>query len=659
MFSDYMKAYRKGAGERRQADAERRDPYVPCLDELLSGNQKRQIIGLGEKEILLSQAIGTSRKDRRESFSVSFLPVVDPDSEFASKWSSVYDMRMRDGMDDPIDAYEYMHRFYVEEGNKRVSVAKFLEAPTIRARVQRILPPRTDEPANVLYYEFLEFYAVTSMYEIDFSHAGDYRKFAAMMGQDLQHRWPDRLTGEIRSAYAFFCNQYRKMGGRDLPLPESDAFFRYLHVYSMQHLLEDGDAILERQFRKLWNEFRIASNDCPVKIVDDPAELNRTERNTGLVRSLVGLVTRYSEDEYSAAHPLKIAFLYDKTPVESSWIYGHELGRNEITAEFGELVQVSRFDSCTGDRMLAAGIDQAVSDGCRMIFTTSPRQIEETLRSALHYQHVHFLNCSLNLSHTQVRTYYDRMYEAKFILGALAASLADSHRIAYLADYPIYGTMACINAFAAGAAIIDPYAEIRLVWACQEHTDWRQELKTCGAEIISGPDFIRPSDRERCYGLFRYDEAGRMERLAGPVLNWGTFYRRIVRSVLTQKWSSEKLPQDQGVNYWLGMEQDVVDIALSRRLPYQAVNLANVLRRAIREETLDPFEGEIRKKGGALVRAAGDPPFRQEEIIGMSWLAENLQGDIPGWSELTPEAKSIVRISGIVKADDVHDMNNA
>ena len=50
-----------------------------------------------------------------------------------------------EGIREPIKAYEFMNKFYVEEGNKRVSVLKFFDAVSIPGNVTRIVPPRTEE----------------------------------------------------------------------------------------------------------------------------------------------------------------------------------------------------------------------------------------------------------------------------------------------------------------------------------------------------------------------------------------------------------------------------------------------------------------------------------------------------------------------------------
>ena len=51
-----------------------------------------------------------------------------------------------------------MNQFYVEEGNKRVSVMKYLGAYSIHAEVTRVLPKKTDSKENRIYYEFLDFF---------------------------------------------------------------------------------------------------------------------------------------------------------------------------------------------------------------------------------------------------------------------------------------------------------------------------------------------------------------------------------------------------------------------------------------------------------------------------------------------------------------------
>ncbi|MCR5816796.1 MAG: hypothetical protein K6F91_07940 [Ruminococcus sp.] len=48
------------------------------------------------------------------------MPAFEETTEFAVKWSSLYDSFMQEGIRDAIIVYEYMNNYYVQEGNKRV-----------------------------------------------------------------------------------------------------------------------------------------------------------------------------------------------------------------------------------------------------------------------------------------------------------------------------------------------------------------------------------------------------------------------------------------------------------------------------------------------------------------------------------------------------------
>ena len=69
---------------------------------------------------------------------------------------------------------EYLNRFFVVEGHKRVSVLRYFGALTVRAEVRRLLPARSKEPEILAYYEFLDFYRVTQIQYIVFRTPGRY-----------------------------------------------------------------------------------------------------------------------------------------------------------------------------------------------------------------------------------------------------------------------------------------------------------------------------------------------------------------------------------------------------------------------------------------------------------------------------------------------------
>ena len=102
-------------------------------------------------------------------------------------------------------------------------------------------------------------------------------------------------------------------------------------------------------------------------------------------------------------------------------------------------------------------------------------------------------------------------------MGALAAAMSETDKIGYIADYPIYGMVANINAFALGAAMINPRAKIYLNWVgladSEEEIKWDEDI-----HIISGVDMIVPERASREYGLYNRTADGKIENLAVAAL---------------------------------------------------------------------------------------------------------------------------------------------
>jgi hypothetical protein len=80
---------------------------------------------------------------RAVSFSADFMPLLNERSEFAAKWRNVCEYHLSDtGITEAPKAYEYLGKFYIIEGNKRVSVLKSYGAVFIALDVIRLLPEK-------------------------------------------------------------------------------------------------------------------------------------------------------------------------------------------------------------------------------------------------------------------------------------------------------------------------------------------------------------------------------------------------------------------------------------------------------------------------------------------------------------------------------------
>ncbi len=639
MNSDYNKARKSGEQAFQRALREGRHPYLPVLDSFADESQC-STVKLGIMEIPLSMVIGTKTAGRQNAFACNFMPIMDEDSEFGIKWSRLYESQVAEGMRDPVIVFEYLHYFYVQEGNKRVSVARYLDMPTINADVRRLVLPKQSGQENDVYDEFLKYFAVCPLYELNFTKSGSYLKFARELNLDLKNRWDEITVRRIRSAFYHFCGAYRSLEPDADSAETSDAFLLYITLYGFDKLRYQSTQTVRRNILQIRKEMITQSSEDNITVKENPQE----KRDGGLLD-----LRKILPAAYSASRPLKIAFVYDRNAQESAWTYEHEVGRRYLNNKYGSLIHTDCYENCGTDERLEQVLKEAAAHH-DMIFTISPSMMKQTLKAAIAFPNVHFLNCSINLSSKAVRTYYVRMYEVKFLMGALAAMYAENHKICYIADYPIYGTIASINAFAIGASLIDPQIKVYLGWSGVHDKDWFRELDYLDIRVFSGPDSVSIKENHPVYGLSRKEKDGQIVNIAAPVINWTKYYERLIDSVLDGSWDTEEEAHKlKSINYWWGMSVGVCDLNLSSQVAYSSAKMIGLLKESLTAGVINPFAGELRSSKGQI-QPKGAGRLSNESIIRMDWLNENIIGVIPEYHQLSEGGKKLTSVSGVSSA---------
>ena len=104
----------------------------------------------------------------------------------------------------------------------------------------------------------------------------------------------------------------------------------------------------------------------------------------------------------------------------------------------------------------------------------------------------------------------------------------------------------------------------------------------------------------------------------------------------------------RAVNYWWGMDSGVIDVELASSIPESLLTLAEILRQGLMNGTIDPFRRRIIAQDGT-VKNDGSRGLTPDEVLRMDWLCENVEGHIPGFEELEPFARPMVRQLGIYR----------
>ena len=621
--------------------------HPAVLDEILENAGIKSSIGfsLGIQSVNLDQIVGTKTAGRKSSFSKSFYPLLKPESEFGNKWINLCKSHLEEGIHDPIKVYEYLNEFYVLEGNKRLSVLRYFDSVSIRAEIQRLMPPQTDRPEIQIYYEFVDFNHLSQINYIYFTKKGSFAKLQRLVGKKKDEYWSDEDRMHFSSFFGRFRNEYIKRFGRQHYTRISDAFLTFISIYDYDKNLSISLDELKKKMEKCKDEFLLALKEKPSEVQMDPYE----KKKSPILQLISG-----------APKHLKIAFIHDRTSEESAWTFNHDIGRIHVEKMFPENISTTAYFNTTLDN-IEETLENAIEEGHQVVFTTSPIFLKATLKVSVEHPEIKFLNCTTHLSYKHVRTYYARMYEVKFLMGALAGSLTENDKIGYIADYPIYGTISNINSFALGAIMVNPRARIYLQWSrLREHAQDKNQFmeqiydsfRQEEISIICDKDSFNSTEYTKRIGLYKEEKEG-FWNIAMPIWDWSVFYEKEVTNILNGNWKTEENKEKgQGISYWWGISSGIVDIVRSSRLPIGTKRLLDLVKDALVGGTLNPFSGTLYSQNG-LIQSESKAVLSPEQILTMDWLAENVIGDIPKVEDLNDTARTLTSFVGTDKGEHV------
>ncbi len=622
----YSRARREGLRVYQAAIQANADPYLPVLEEKVPNLSSLSRLALGIMPIPLDRVIGSVSRGRSYAFAEGFLPILEAGSEFASKWENLCESVEQYGVNQPVTVLEYMGDYYAIEGNKRISVMKHLNARDIEADVTRVYPPLSDDPEIVSYYEYCDFTKETGLYALFCSRPGSYRKLVSLPGIRAGKKWTEDEILSLRKQYHYFAENYLTVMKGKSSLRCGDAFLTYLTAFGWQDVRDDDMAKTAERIRLMSKEFELR---------DGRVNLVMEQEQPAAPVPLLSALFRPSK--------IKAAFLFNRSIEDSAWNYWHNLGRLEAEEKLGDKLEttaciVPSRSECEEE------ISRLIRDGYTAIFATSPVMLNSAVEPALEHPDVRFLCCSLLSNYTNIRTYYIRFYEAKFLLGLAAGILSDNGKIGYIADFPIYGAPAAANAFALGARMVNPQAKVYLNWFSASWFNAETPFEDPEIRVICNRDITAPNHEARDYGLY-LRENGEIINMATLVPRWGLFYRMMLERILNGTFNQSE-SRDNVTNYWWGLGSSILDVAFSSRFDPYAARTIHHFREQIRDGSFSPFEGELRDQDGIL-RCDADRRLTPAEILCMDYLADNIVGTLPSTDELIESARPLVRLQGI------------
>jgi basic membrane protein A len=612
----YEEAYKLARKNYAALQSEGKKGTVAALSEVLEQSKIIAYVNCPAKEIPLSYVAGTYTSGRAHSFSGNFMPLHAANSEFATKWISLCSAHLSEGIRDPIKVYEYMWRYYVVEGNKRVSVLKFFGASTIRANITRIIPQRNAEDPNMnLYYAFLKYDKKGLFKGIKMSRPENYDKLLSIE-RNIKLSDEERQPSHLNSIFIQFVTALEQL---KIDLPVGDVMLQYLQLYGMPH----GVVLSEIKNRvedmlpqlKLISEPEIATNIL----------LEKQKEQPGLMQRL-----------FNIKRNAKVMFAYEEGLAENNWIGAHERGRRAVQEALSPQVQTMTLKDLNELNCYEALTKNAKD--CDLVLVTSTKLMNAALRFQLENPDVLVLVYSRVRENAHLVTYYGRYYEAVFLCGVAAGFASKNRKVAYITPMLKNRHTTDVNAFALGVRTVSPYADVYVISkdvlpdkpeTCMLGIKQAAELNV---DVAMSPitDDIKLENvpQDAFTAVFSMSETGKPERfLASPAWDWGRFYTEIVKSFLNGSldYLRDINAQEASVTgLWWGFGTGVLKFRLADFLDPAAENLIRFLRSSIALSRFNPYHGPVTTKEGKLVITpqADLPPY---EILNMEWIADFIQ----------------------------------
>lgn len=629
LISTYEQALKMGKVEWNQKVLKGESGYLRTLDSMLQKGDVVTEYPLGLVEIPIHKIVGTYTHGRSVSFADNYMPIMDVSSEFAMKWMHLYEYHIESGIADPIKVYEYLNRFFVVEGNKRVSVLKFVEGTTINGYVTRLIPKRNPEDkTNTIYYEFMKFYNETKINVIWCSEIGNFSELLDYFNQYKSFTNDEEVSKLFLSnCYRPFRQIYHELGGGKLEITTGDAFLTYLKIYGLPKEITVETHKL--QIKKMIDE---------LKVIDPDGNHVETEAIQAVKKNRV---LSSLADLMSSKKVIKVAFVYAKSSITSGWTYAHELGRLHIENVFKDQVQTQKVENIPEDETAYDTFKALADEGVDVVFATSPTYLAPALKAAMECPHTRFFNCAATHSYKSLTLYYGRIHEPRYLLGMIAGAMTQTNILGYVAPYPISEVVSSINAFTLGAQAVNPYVKVKALWT--NHWDSPSEgkkvaskLQEMGADIISNEDLPIPGDITKEYGVYHIQHGtGKKTHYAMAIWNWGLFYEQVIQNILngTLRTFGEN---DVPINFWQGLNNGIVDILYSNRnMSTPMKHLIECMKQSIINYDFNIFQGPIYDQNQNL-RAKSGEVLDYDEIIHMDWLINGVEGVIPNIKTLTP-----------------------
>lgn len=331
--------------------------------------------------------------------------------------------------------------------------------------------------------------------------------------------------------------------------------------------------------------------------------------------------------------PLKVGFVYVSPVGDFGWTYAHDLGRRDMEANLQDQVKTTFVENVNEGADAQRVIRQLALDGNKLIFTTSFRYMNSTIKVAKDFGDVVFEHCTGYKRAANVGTYLGRFEEPRYLTGMIAGKMTKSNLVGFIGTYPIPEVIRGISAFTQGVRLTNPQAKVKVLWVQSwydpaKEREAAQALVNLDADILTqhtdSGAVVQLAEEKGIYALaYNSDMSkfGQKAHLTSAINKWGKFYTDTALAVMTNTWKSQQV--------WDGIGQGMVDISpMNQAIPADVQELVNAKRDQFIHGTAHPFDGPVKDQKG-VVRVPKGKVLDDQRQLAMDWYVEGIDPSIP------------------------------
>src|SRR5579871_1652008 len=333
-----------------------------------------------------------------------------------------------------------------------------------------------------------------------------------------------------------------------------------------------------------------------------------------------------------ADEPYKAGFIYVGPVADYGFSHQHDEGRKQAQETIGDKLKTTFVESVKEGPDSERVIHELAAAGNGIIFTTSFGFMNPTIKVAKDFPKVYFEHCTGYKRADNVATYNIRFYEGRYIQGVIAGRMSKSGIVGYIGSVPTPEVIMGMNSFIRGMRTVNPNGKIKIVWINGwydpgKESDAAKALIDQGADIIAQhTDSAAPLQVAEDRGVHGFGQASDMikfapkAQLTASVDVWGPYYTQRIQAAMDGTWTTG--------DTWGGLKAGMLAMAPFTNMSDDAAKAAQDAVDGIKDGSIVIFKGPINDQSGN-VKVADGSQLSDDDIAGMNWLAEGIQGTLP------------------------------